>query len=411
MLKKAILILGLFFGVLGLPEFVQASDKVPVYVFWGNGCPHCAEEKKFLEALDVSEWGIEVRMYEVYSNRSNAELIGKVGQELGIERGGVPLTVVGDDYLVGYSSVGFEKSLREMVDECKNVECVDVVEKVAGRVNGERMSVMGSRVVGPNREFDQKDTATKAGETQVKIPVFGVVDVAEWSLLGLSIVLGVVDGFNPCAMWVLIFLIGLLIGMDDVRRRWILGLAFIGTSGLIYFLFMGAWLQFFLFVGFLVWVRVAISLVALGSGVYQLKKFWEHKVACEVVPAEKRNRVFGRLKKVAQSQSLVWALVGIVAMAVSVNMVELLCSAGLPAVFTKVLSMSQLPYWQYLGYMLLYILFFMIDDLLVFVGAMMTLKVVGASHKYVYWSNLIGGVVMVVIGVLMLLKPGWLMMG
>ena len=92
-------------------------------------------------------------------------------------------------------------------------------------------------------------------------------------------------------------------------------------------------------------------------------------------------------------------------------MVELVCSAGLPAIYTQILSLSNLPTWQYYFYLGLYILIFMLDDLFVFFTAMFTLKAVGVESKYARYSHLIGGVLMLVIGLLLLFKPEWLMFG
>jgi len=257
---------------------------------------------------------------------------------------------------------------------------------------------------------EQKEKEIK-DPVMVTIPGRGEVDVGKWSLPILSVVLGFLDGFNPCAMWVLLFLISLLLGMEDRKRMWILGLTFIGASGLVYLLFMTAWLKFFLFVGFIPIVRIGVALVAMGSGLMHLKKFYEHRNQCELIPAERRKKVFGKLEEITRNQKLVIALVGIVGLAFSVNLIELVCSAGLPAIFTKVLSMSALAWWQYAVYMGLYIAMFMLDDILVFVAAMVTLRATGISGKYTWLSNLVGGGVILLIGVLLIFRPEWLMMG
>ena len=193
---------------------------------------------------------------------------------------------------------------------------------------------------------------------------------------------------------------------------WILGITFIIGTAAVYFVFMAAWLNFLLFIGLLFWIRLLIGLAALITGFLHLKEYFtNHEAACKVTGSEKRQRIFASLRNLTQQKSFIVSLFGILVLAFAVNLVELLCSAGLPAVYTQILTMSQLPTFGYYGYILLYIFFFMIDDLLVFMAAMITLKATGLSTKYARWSNLVGGLVMLVIGILMIFRPGWLMFG
>jgi hypothetical protein len=191
---------------------------------------------------------------------------------------------------------------------------------------------------------------------------------------------------------------------------WLLGGVFIFVSGLAYFLFLSAWLNFFLFVGFIVWVRLAVALAALITGIYYIRDFFIKKEAtCKVSDSQKKRRIFERIKDIAKKENIWLALLGITLLAASINLVELLCSAGLPAIYTQILSLSELPTWKYYGYLLFYILIFMLDDIIVFLIAMFTLKMKGISTKYARWSGLIGGIVMLLVGLLLIFKPGWLM--
>jgi hypothetical protein len=102
----------------------------------------------------------------------------------------------------------------------------------------------------------------------LKLPVFGEISLARVSLPILTVMLAAVDGFNPCAMWALVFLISLLVGLRDRFRMWVLGGIFIITSGAVYYLFMAAWLNLLLFFGMLFWIRLAVGLLALSGGAY-----------------------------------------------------------------------------------------------------------------------------------------------
>jgi hypothetical protein len=175
---------------------------------------------------------------------------------------------------------------------------------------------------------------------------------------------------------------------------------------------MCAWLNLFLFLGFLFWVRLAIALVALAAGFYNLKAYFTEKAGvCKVSLGGRRYQLIIRIQEFIKKQSFWLALGGIVLLAFAVNVVELICSAGFPVIYLQVLSLTPLPWWQYYAYILLYIFVFMLDDLIVFFAAMITFQVTGLSTRYKRFSNLIGGVLMLIIGFLLILRPDLLMFG
>jgi len=193
---------------------------------------------------------------------------------------------------------------------------------------------------------------------------------------------------------------------------WIFGITFLAASAFVYFMFMAAWLHLFLFIGFVIWVRIAIGIVALWAGYYNLKEYFTNPAGgCKVTGEEKRRQIFDSLKKIIQEKNFLVGLVGLIALAFAVNMVELICSAGLPVVYTQILAAANLPIWLYYSYLLLYIFIFMLDDLIVFFVAMYTLQLTGISSKYSRASHLIGGAIMLLLGILLILKPEWLMFG
>jgi hypothetical protein len=238
------------------------------------------------------------------------------------------------------------------------------------------------------------------------------VDLRGLSLPALTVLLAAADGFNPCAMWVLVFLIGLLAGMRDRMRMWLLGITFLLVSSAVYFAFMAAWLNMLLLLGMIVWLRVAIGLVALAGGGYALWDAWRHpEPVCAVGASSRRQPVLERLTALVKQPSLPLAMAGIAALALAVNLVELVCSAGIPAVYTQVLALTPMPRWQYYAYLVLYLLVFMLDDLAVFAGAMFTLQITGLSGKYARFSRFIGGGVLLILGGLLLFRPEWLNYG
>ena len=192
---------------------------------------------------------------------------------------------------------------------------------------------------------------------------------------------------------------------------WILGLAFLLTSALVYALIMLSWIQIVVKMTTVISIRRIIAIAALIGGFFQLRSFIKNKdtTGCEIVDDSKRKSIFKKIRKFTSEKSFLLALIGVMGLAVSVNLVELACSAGLPLVFTELLALNDVSSVAKFWYVLLYIFFFLIDDLIVFIIAMFTMKITGITTKYNQYSHLLGGVIMLLVGVLLLLKPEWLM--
>ncbi|MDD2519147.1 MAG: hypothetical protein PHG18_04600 [Bacilli bacterium] len=207
------------------------------------------------------------------------------------------------------------------------------------------------------------------------------------------------------------FLTSTLIGMKNKKRMWILGLTFIITSAFIYLLFMASWLKVAVTITSVTWMKILIGLIAITGGVDNLRGYLKKRKeedGCTVVDDKKRNKIIDKIKRVTTEKSLVFALIGIIALAISVNIIELACSAGLPLLFTQILAMNNLNSIQYVIYMLIYILFFLIDDIIIFAIAMITFELTGVSTKYSKYSHLIGGIIMLIIGILLIFNPSLL---
>lgn len=378
-----------------IKPILAQDNQVIIHFFWAKGCPHCAKEKVFLQELTDKYQQIIVKDYEVTANRANAVLLQKVGKELNADVSGVPFTVIGKEYIAGYyNDETTGKEIEDKIDCAIRDGCVDIINNL-----------------------NQKPNITNEEEASIipqslNIPIFGSISTKNLSLPAFTFVIALLDGFNPCAMWVLLFLISLLLGMHNRLKMFVLGFSFIVASALVYFLFLSAWLNIFLFLGFIAWIRLGIGIVALGAGGLNIKEYITNKTGgCNVTGDEKRRKIFDKIKGITQNKQFVVALFGIILLAFAVNLVELVCSAGLPAIYTKVLTMSRLPTWQYYLYLLFYIFIFMLDDLIIFFTAMITFQAVGIQSKYSRFSHLIGGILMLIIGLLLLFKPELLMFG
>ena len=380
-MKKLIFAVSLFFTSINVLAY-----HTDLYFFYDKDCPHCKSEMEFLDSIK-DNYDITYHFYEVTNDKDNSKLLKQVKTSFKLSSNYVPFTVIGDNTVTGFSETAKDRILKYL-DMCSNYECTDNVFKIQ---NGQ--------------EIENK----KDNDPKFNLPFLGEVDVRKTSIPLIAVILGLIDGFNPCAMWVLLFLISVLLNLKDSKRRWILGLTFLITSGIIYLFFMVAWLNVMISMSTVRIIRILIGLFALVFGIYSIYKFFTFKVGCSVTDKNEKKKIMNRIIKYTKEKSFVLAILGMIFLAISVNLVELACSVGLPVIFTNILAINDLSVLSYAFNLFIYILFYMMDDIIIFLIAMITLKVTGISNKYTKLSKIIGGVVMILIGILMLFFPSILM--
>lgn len=405
-MKRSLKILFLvicLFSFCNVVNAVSEKNLVNIYLFHSYTCKHCKEEIKLLDELEKEYDNIKVYKYEVNENE-NGELLKNISEIMGSKVTGTPYTIIGNKVFSGYD---YENSKGRFKGAIEYYSKYGYEDKV-----GEYISSI------PLPSYEVKDTDPDVDEYisnyisyKVKLPLIGEVKLKNLTLPLITVVIGLADGFNPCAMWVLLFLISMLIGMKDKKRMWILGSTFLLISALIYLIFMMSWLNLANLLISVVWVRVIIAVVSLVGGFINLRGYIKHRKVsgCDVVDDKKRNKIITRIKKFTTEKNFWLAILGVIVLAISVNVVELACSAGLPVMFIEILSLNNLTAIEEIIYIVLYMLFFLLDDFVVFVIAMTTLSLTGVSSKYGNLSKLIGGILMLFIGLLLMFKPEWIM--
>ncbi|MBU1855300.1 MAG: hypothetical protein KKF89_06250, partial [Nanoarchaeota archaeon] len=252
---------------------IDSSGKLTIHFFYLPACPHCSEQKPVY--FDVKEERTDVTFYEHdASSQEGSQLFYQMARDAGLDtsRLGVPIIFVGKHALIGVQS---KEQIISAIDNCIN------------NCKGD--------------EYHSETTQeVKSGFSDYELPFIGRTNLTKWSLPTLAIVLGAIDGFNPCAMWVLVYLIGLLIGVKDKKKVWIIVGSFVLASGILYFLFMTAWINIFLFVGYIRILTILIGLIALGGGVLSLKEYFTTKDAlvCEVGDANSHKNTMNKIKKI-----------------------------------------------------------------------------------------------------------------
>lgn len=413
-LHQVSLLVALFLGIAATVFAAAETDgplvvrgPVTIHVFWQEGCPYCASAKAEINALAADEPHIEVRSIELGRDIEADILFARTLRNFGYDQAAVPLVVIGTESFLGFRTGGHSAALyRDAVERCTIAACPDIVaELAAGVADGSPSTQSGSKA--PSTPL-----STGLLPDAVQLPLIGPVRPADLSLPALTILLAAIDGFNPCAMWVLVFLIGLLLGLKDEKRMWILGGAFLLATAAMYFAVMAVWLNLVLFLGAAAWVRILIGILAIGGGLYFLREYWtKPDAACHVTNPGRRQKLMNAFRSVVDDNRLLLSIVGMMMLAVLVNFVELLCSAGIPAVYTQVLALNDLSLAAHYTYIGLYIAVFMFDDIAIFTTAMFALRVAGLTSSYARYSHLIGGIILLAIGAIMLLRPELLSFG
>lgn len=421
-MKKILKFLIVFAVFLLLPVSAKADEKViNIHLFYGNGCPHCAAEEEFLSDYLKDRTDVKLYKYEIWYDSHNQELLSKVQKEMGTtNKNGVPFTVIGKKTIVGYADGVTDEQIKDAINYYLNNDYRDYAGEITGKVK--KTEVKEDKIKDESKTEDKKENKIeKADDTKdsdqtdenVTVPVLGKINAKKVSLPILAVVLGFVDGFNPCAMWILIFLITMLFNMKDRKKMWILGLTFILTSGIVYLMFMLAWLNLATFISKIAFIRLLIAVIALVVGLINVYKYIDSlkkkDEGCDVVDKKDRKKIMEKIISITHEKKFIIALLGIMVLAASVNIIELMCSIGIPLLFTQILAMNNLSTFSYMIYMFIYIFFFLIDDIVIFVISMVTLKVTGLSTKYTKYSHLVGGIIMLIIGLLLIIKPELLM--
>jgi len=346
-------------------------------VFVREGCPHCAAAKAFLPELQRQRPAVQVRLRDVGIDPQARDDLLRLSQQAGIQAPGVPAFAYAGRLLVGFDDAG-------------------------GR--GQDLLAL---VAAPSPDNPGEGAAGAAG---LSLGPLGRLSVDGLGLPLFTLAMGLLDGFNPCAMWVLLFLLSLLVHWQNRRRMALVAGTFVLVSGAVYYAFMAAWLNVFLLLGWSTGLRLVLAGLAITVGVVNVLDSRRQGSGFSLsIPASAKPGLYARLRNVVQSRSLLPALAAVAVLAVVVNAVELLCTAGLPAIYTAVLSQQNLPASAHYAYLGLYILGYIADDSLMVAAAVLALSSNKLTEAGGRWLKLISGAVMLALGLALLLRPGWLL--
>lgn len=352
---------------------VDANGEVQLhlYFFWSESCSHCQAARPVIEQIDAARPWLVLHSHDLSADPEARQLYLDVAASLDEQARYVPALAFCETLVQGFPGEG---ELVDMLERCR--------EASAGEFSA------------PTPEID------------VSLPLFGEVDLRRWSLPLTTVVLGGLDAFNPCAFFVLLFLLSLLTRAQSRARMLLVSGIFIAFSGLLYFVFMSAWLNLFLWLGELRWITIVAGAVAVIMAAIGIKDFFVPTRGPSLsIPESVKPSLFARMRKLARANSLPSALLATIVLATAANTYELLCTAGLPMIYVRVLTLAELPTGAYYLYLGLYNLIYVIPLVVVVVIYVRTLGKRKLQEREGRALKLLSGLMMLGLGVALIVAP------
>ena len=401
----------LFFVISMVGTLSSAVDKVKIEYFGRKDCKNCANLEKFLTELSNKRKDFEYIEYKIDKNGENKKFFDEVTTKLKLVKG-TPIIYLNGHIIQGFNTPDTTgKEIVKLIDEGKKANSVLTLEEYVKNGKYENISSNGSVCEGD--EVCEIPGLTKDASRQVivNIPFINKsVDLTDYSLPLMSLILGTVDGFNPCAMWVLVLFLTALIAVGSKTKMFRVAGLFILAEAVMYYLILNAWLYTWDFVGLDKWVTPIVGIVGIIGGIFFVRNYLKKgdELSCEVTDFKKRAKISNQIREIANKPFTLLTALGIIGLALSVNVIEFACSVGIPQTYTKILQINNISFWNRQIYTFIYIIGYMIDDIMVFGLALLSVNKLQLTTKYSKWVNLFGGILMIILGLILLLKPSLL---
>jgi hypothetical protein len=410
-------------------EFDKENNlRVNLYIFWRNSCPHCPPALEFANELRQKHPWLQLRRYELNQYPANLTLYQKMAQKLGKQAGQTPAFFFCNQMMLGYLSEEqtgsrleanlvrcYEHLKKQIEEKQKQAAKQKAAFGVAAPPRVPALAAilaLGQAAPALDEGFLDLEMPAPMEETEdqsISLPLMGEVKTSSLSLPVLTVAIAGCDAFNPCAFFVLLSLMGVLV---HARNRWrmaLVGGTFVLFSGLFYFLFMAAWLNLFLVTEHLPWITIIAGVLAAAAAAINIKDyFWFKQGVSLSIPEGARPGLFERMRRLSGATALAPMLAGTLVLAATANAYELLCTAGFPMIFTHVLTLRDLPTSSYYGYLALYNVIYVIP-LACIVGAFTyTLGRRKLQEREGRLLKLLSGVMMLEFAVILLVRPALL---
>jgi len=380
----------------GDAEQMTSSFIAPVHAFVRDDCGHCVDMKTFFSELESVRSDFTVIYYDI-DEPENRQLFDEIAQLESLTIA-TPITLVGSRIVQGFDT-------PDTTGE-RMIALIEQTTEENNRTPQEYLAMGGSGSVEISEGTCTEESCVIEDEPFfVTIPFYGKVDVKKYSLPVMALVLGFIDGFNPCAMWVLVTFLIVLLQIGDRKKMLQIAGLFILAEAVMYYLILNVWFTAWDFIGLDRIVTPIIGFIAIGGGIFFLYEWWTSDGTCKVTNFEQRKKIQGKIRAIAEKPMTLAVAAGVVALAFSVNIIEFACSIGIPQAFTKIIELNNLSFLESQFLMFLYILMYMVDDFIVFGLALWGAKHLALTTKYAKWCNFIGGILMIILGLLLVIAP------
>lgn len=391
-LGAAVLTGALLFALCGSAIAAAAANDAALVaeleMFVRAGCAHCEEAERFVTRLRQERSALRVAIHDVRKDPAAAARLRELALQAGVTAPGVPAFYLRGELVVGFAGEAATGARIEALLDRRPVR--------ASKANGVAKSCALDEGLACKPEADLKSAAAES----IVLPWLEIeLKVEDIGLPLFTVLIGLLDGFNPCSIWVLIMMISMLAAVGNRRNMLMIAGTFVAIEGIAYFAFMAAWLNLFLLIGVSRASELVIGMIALVAGLINVKDFWAFGRGITLsIPAAAKPGIYARMRRVLHEERMLVALAGTAVLAILVQLVELLCTSGFPALYTRILTLRNLDPWTYYGYLLLYNAMYMLDDVIVLAIGVVTLSQRRLQQKEGRMLKLLSGVVMLLLG-------------
>ena len=409
-----IMIFGIFcISQIGYSAGNSQAKKVKIEYFGRKDCKNCANLEKFLKELSAKRDDFEYVEHKIDKSKEEKAFFDETTSKLKLVKG-TPIIYIDGHIIQGFNTADTTgKEIENLINSGKIKDKILTLKEYVE--SGQTGNVSSNGAVCTGDTVCEVPGLTKGAENQVlvNIPIINkTVDLTNYSLFTMSIILGTIDGFNPCAMWVLVLFLTALIAVGNKVKMFRVAGLFILAEAVMYFFILNAWIYAWDFVGLDKWVTPLVGIIGIAGGIFFIRNYLKKgdTLECEVTDFEQRAKISKKIKDIANKPFTLLTALAIIGLALSVNVIEFACSVGIPQTYTKILQINEVPFWTRQFYTFIYIIGYMVDDIIVFGFALMSINKLQLTTKYSKWVNLFGGILMIILGLIMLIKPSLLIM-
>jgi len=409
-----IVIFGIFcISQIGYSAGNSQVKKVKIEYFGRKDCKNCANLEKFLKELSAKRDDFEYVEHKIDKSREEKAFFDETTSKLKLVKG-TPIIYIDGHIIQGFNTADTTgKEIESLINSAKAKDKILTLKEYLE--SGQAGNVSSNGAVCTGDTVCEVPGLTKGAENQVlvNIPIINkTVDLTNYSLFTMSLILGTIDGFNPCAMWVLVLFLTALIAVGNKIKMFRVAGLFIFAEAAMYFFILNAWIYAWDFVGLDKWVTPLVGIIGITGGIFFIRNYLKKgdTLECEVTDFEQRAKISKKIKDIANKPFTLLTALAIIGLALSVNVIEFACSVGIPQTYTKILQINEVPFWTRQFYTFIYIIGYMVDDIIVFGFALMSINKLQLTTKYSKWVNLFGGILMIILGLIMLIKPSLLIM-